>query len=69
MSSNTLLHITNVMIFRNEIDENNQQYAPMAEGILKEMLDLLTQKGAELTAQEFFIIRVKLQESVQKMEV
>ena len=57
------------MIFRNEIDENNQQYAPMAEGILKEMLDLLTQKGAELTAQEFFIIRVKLQESVQKMEV
>lgn len=51
------------------IDETNIQCAPVAEKILNEMLQLLCQKAAELTSQEFFIIRIKLEESVQRLEV
>ncbi|BFZ06348.1 hypothetical protein BsWGS_09387 [Bradybaena similaris] len=50
------------------IDTNNMQYSPVAEKILNEMLELLRQKAAELTSQEFFIIRIKLEESVQRLE-
>uniref|UniRef100_A0A0B7B603 Signal transducer and activator of transcription n=2 Tax=Arion vulgaris TaxID=1028688 RepID=A0A0B7B603_9EUPU len=51
-----------------KIDDRNPQYAPVAERILNEMLELLRQKAAELTSQEFFIIRIKLEESVQRLE-
>lgn len=54
---------------RDMIDTNNMQYSPVAEKILNEMLELLRQKAAELTSQEFFIIRIKLEESVQRLEV
>ncbi|XP_059170023.1 signal transducer and activator of transcription 5B-like isoform X2 [Physella acuta] len=52
-----------------QIDENNPSFVPIAEKILMEMLDLLRQKAEELTSQEFFIIRIKLEESVQRIDV
>ncbi|KAH9498194.1 Signal transducer and activator of transcription 5B [Bulinus truncatus] len=51
-----------------EIDETNPQFATVAERILNEMLGLLRHKIEELTSQEFFIIRMKLEESVQKLD-
>ncbi|KAI8778251.1 signal transducer and activator of transcription 5B-like isoform X1 [Biomphalaria glabrata] len=48
-----------------QIDESNHQYAEL---ILNDMLTLLRQKAEELTSQEFFIIRMKLEESVQKLD-
>ncbi|CAG5134283.1 unnamed protein product, partial [Candidula unifasciata] len=50
------------------IDTNNLQYSSVAEKILNEMLELLRCKTLELTSQEFFIIRIKLEESVQRLE-
>jgi signal transducer and activator of transcription 5B len=50
------------------IDGHNIQHAPIAEKVLNEMLALLRQKAAELTSSEFFIIRIKLEESVQQLE-
>ncbi|CAL1526056.1 unnamed protein product [Lymnaea stagnalis] len=50
------------------IDETDPHNAKLAEAVLAQMLELLRQKAAELTSQEFFIIRMKLEESLNKLD-
>ncbi|BFZ22447.1 hypothetical protein BsWGS_25485 [Bradybaena similaris] len=50
------------------IDENNIQHAPVAVELLATMLDLLQQKACELINEEFFLIRMKLEDSFTKIQ-
>lgn len=52
----------------NEIDETNPQYTAIAQKTLSEMLDLMRQRAAEMTSSEFFIIKHKLDELVQRLD-
>ncbi|GFS14650.1 signal transducer and activator of transcription, partial [Elysia marginata] len=52
----------------NEIDETNPQYTAIAQKTLSEMLDRVRQQAADMMSPEFFIIKHKLDELVQRIE-
>ncbi|GFN89650.1 signal transducer and activator of transcription [Plakobranchus ocellatus] len=51
-----------------DIDETNPQFVPIAQKTLLEMLELVRHRAKDMTSQDFFIIKLKLEELVEKLD-